>query len=385
MIPFVDLKEQFRRLEARIRERMDAVLAHGKYISGPEVAELEEKLAAYAGTKACVGVASGTDALLLPLMAMGVGPGDAVFTTPFTFIATAEVVSLLGATPVFVDIDPRTFNIDPDALERAVTALKAGDAKAHPLPAKAREGLVPKAVIAVDLFGLPADYPRLNAVAKAHGLTVIEDAAQGLGGELDGRKACSLALVGATSFFPAKPLGCYGDGGAVFTDDAELAKVFKSLRVHGAGTDKYDNVRIGVNARLDTLQAAILLAKLEAFPAEVELRQAAAARYDAALAGTGVTTPHIPGGYRSAWAQYTVLTERREALQAALKEAGAPTAVYYPRPLHLQTAFARLGHKPGDFPVSEKASAQVLSLPMGPYLTPEDQDIVCAVVRKAAS
>lgn len=385
MIPFVDLKEQFKRLEASIRQRMDAVLAHGKYISGPEVAELEEKLAAFAGVKACVGCASGTDALLLALMAKGVGPGDAVFTTPFTFIATAEVVSLLGAVPVFVDIDPATFNMDPAALERAVLALKAGDPKAHPLPVQAREGLTPRAVIPVDLFGLPADYPRINAVAKAHGLFVLEDAAQSLGGELDGVKACALAEVGATSFFPAKPLGCYGDGGAVFTDDAELAKVFKSLRVHGAGSDKYDNVRIGVNARLDTLQAAILLAKLEAFPAEIALRRQAAARYDAALAGTGVTTPHIPAGYESAWAQYTILTERREALQAALKEAGAPTAVYYPRPLHLQTAFARLGHKQGDFPVSENASARVLSLPMGPYLTPEDQDVVCAAVRKAAS
>lgn len=383
MIPFIDLKAQWKHLETDIRQRMDAVLAHGRFIMGPEVAELEEKLAAFAGTKHCLSCSSGTDALMLGLMAAGVGPGDAVFTTPFTFIATAEVVSLLGATPVFVDIDPATFNMDPTALGRAVDALIAGDAKAHPLP-KGTAGLKPKAVLPVDLFGLPADYDAINAVAAKHGLFVLEDAAQGFGGEYKGRRAGALAHVGATSFFPAKPLGCYGDGGAVFTDDENLAKVMKSLRVHGQGGNKYDNVRVGLNARLDTLQAAILLPKLEAFPAELVARQRVADTYAQELGGA-VVTPAVPEGLASAWAQYSILVpgHDRDGVIAKLREAGVPSMVYYPKPLHLQEAYAGLGYGAGDFPVSEQASRDILSLPMHPYMEEATVREIAAAVKAA--
>lgn len=382
MIPFVDLKEQYRRLEPKIRERIDAVLAHGKYIMGPEVAELEQKLASFVGVRHCVSCASGTDALLLGLMAQGVGPGDAILTTPFTFIATAEVISLLGAVPVFVDIDSRTFNLDPDSLEQAIKALNHPYSGNYPLPHQARQGrLTAKGIITVDLFGLPADYPRINAIAAANGLFVLEDAAQGLGGSLSGINACALAEIGATSFFPAKPLGGYGDGGAVFTDNADLAAVMRSLRVHGAGGEKYDNVRIGVNARLDTLQAAILLPKLEVFQDELLHRRRVAAHYTARLGKvSGIVTPYVPAGAESAFAQYSILTDNRTALQEALKNAGVPSAVYYPRPLHLQTAFARLGYKPGDLPVSEDASSRIMSLPMHPYLVESDIEHICRTV-----
>jgi UDP-2-acetamido-2-deoxy-ribo-hexuluronate aminotransferase len=381
-IPFVDLKAQYERLAPRINERIQAVLNHGKYIMGPEVAELEEALRDFTGAAHCISCASGTDALLLGLMAKGVGPGDAILTTPFTFIATAEVVSLLGATPVFVDIDPRTFNLDPQALKLAIEALRADDPGLYPLPRGAGgKKLTPKGVIAVDLFGLPADYPALREITGAAGLFLMEDAAQSLGASLGGGMACSLAEIAATSFFPAKPLGGYGDAGAVFASDDGLAAIMRSLRVHGAGSDKYDNVRVGVNARLDTLQAAILLAKLEVFPGEIEARRAAAARYDALLSGVrGVQTPHLPQGAQSAFAQYSILTEDRAALQAALKAQGVPTAVYYPRPLHLQTAYAGLGYAPGDMPVSEDASARILSLPMHPYLSGADIEHICGVV-----
>jgi dTDP-4-amino-4,6-dideoxygalactose transaminase len=383
MIPFIDLKAQWKHLERDIRARMDAVLAHGRFINGPEVAELEEKLAAFAGTKHCVSCSSGTDALLLGLMAAGVGPGDAVFTTPFTFIATAEVVSLLGATPVFVDIDPATFNMDPAALARAVDALLAGDAKAHPLP-KDATGLTAKAVLPVDLFGLPADYDAINAVAEKHGMFVLEDAAQGFGGEYKGRRAGSLCQIGATSFFPAKPLGCYGDGGAVFTDDENLAKVMKSLRVHGQGGNKYDNVRVGLNARLDTLQAAILLPKLDAFPAELVARQGGADIYAREL-GQAVVTPTVPKGLASAWAQYSILVpgHDRDGVIVKLRDAGVPSMIYYPKPLHLQEAYAGLGYSPGDFPASEQASRNILSLPMHPYMEEAQVKMVAAAVKAA--
>ena len=371
-IPFVDLARQQQRILTKVEKGIATVLRHGRYIMGPEIKELEKKLANYVGVEHAVCCASGTDALLLALMAYGVGPGDAVFTSPFTFIATAEVVSLLGAAPVFVDIDPRTFNMDPDCLERAIAACKAADPRIYPLPASAADspGLEPTGVMPVDLFGLPADYDRLNAIAAEQGLFVIEDAAQSLGAEYRGRRACSLGNIGCTSFFPAKPLGCYGDGGAVFTQDADLAERIISMRVHGKGRDKYDNARVGLNARMDTLQAALLLAKLEIFPEEIEARNRVAGRYTEMLSPCdSLQTPSVPQGRKSAWAQYSLLADRREAIRAALQEKGVPTAVYYPKPLHLQTAYAGLGYKEGDFPESESASRRILSLPMHPYVT----------------
>lgn len=364
---FIDLKTQQNRIKEQLDANIQKVLAHGNYIMGPEVKELETKLAAYVGAKHAIGCASGTDALLMALMALNVGPGDAVFTTPFTFIATAEVISLLGATPVFVDIDPKTYNIDPQKLEQAILSVKSGDSRLHP-----------RAVIPVDLFGLPADYDAIDAIAKKHNLFVIEDAAQSFGAEYKGKKACAFGHIACTSFFPAKPLGCYGDGGMCFTDDDALAKVLDSIRVHGKGSHKYDNARIGINGRLDTLQAAILLAKFEIFPEEVESRNQAAARYTEGIGKSAATViiPNIPEGYKSVWAQYSLLAEseaQRAALMDRLKAAGIPTAIYYPKPLHLQTAFAGLGYKPGAFPVSEDAANRIFSLPMHPYLTEQDQ------------
>jgi dTDP-4-amino-4,6-dideoxygalactose transaminase len=383
---FIDLAFQQKRIRTQIEDGIRAVLDHGQYIMGPEIKQLEKKLAEFVGVKHAVSCASGTDALLLALMAYGVGPGDAVFTSPFTFIATAEVVQLLGATPVFVDIDPLTFNIDPARLSTAIDALEKGKAGAHPLPRPRNGRLIPKAVIGVDLFGLPADYDVINRIAAKHGLVVIEDAAQSFGAQLDGKKACSLAAVGCTSFFPAKPLGCYGDGGMCFTDDAQLAAVMDSLRVHGKGSDKYDNVRVGFNGRMDTLQAAIVLSKFSIFPEEVELRQEVAGRYGQLLGRLkGVTLPLVPAGYKSVWAQYSVLAAseaHRQRLQAGLKEAGIPTAVYYPKPLHLQTAFASLGYREGDFSLSEDASRRIFSLPMHPYLKLEEQEKIAEVFKR---
>lgn len=357
---FIDLKEQQKRIGDKIKENVNKVLEHGKYIMGPEVYELEEKLAEYVGMKHCVSCASGTDALLMVLMAKGIGPGDSVFTTPFTFIATAEVISLLGATPVFVDIDERTFNMDPIKLEEALNTFSAS-------------GLTPKAVIPVDLFGLPADFDEINRICRKNNLFLIEDAAQGLGGEYKGKKACSLGDIGTTSFFPAKPLGCYGDGGAIFTDDDEMSEVLKSIRTHGKGITKYDNVRIGINGRLDTIQAAILLPKLAIFKEEIDLRQKIAQRYSEEL-NEKVIVPQVPLGCRSAWAQYTVMTDNRDSLLKLLKDADVPFAIYYPKPLHLQDAFKNGGYKSGDFPVSEKCSESVCSLPMHPYLSDSDFD-----------
>jgi len=389
---FIDLATQQRRIKPKLDENIQKVLTHGKYIMGPEVAELEKRLAGYVGTRQAIGCASGTDALLLALLAYEVGPGDAILTTPFTFIATAEVISLLGATPVFVDIDPHTFNLDPVACQLALQALGAGDPGVYPLPHGRPGGgqppaLRPRGVIAVDLFGLPADYHRLNALAAEAGLLVIEDAAQSFGAEYQGRKACALAQVACTSFFPAKPLGCYGDGGMCFTDDGGLAERIESLRVHGQGHHKYDNVRIGINGRLDTLQAAILLAKFEIFPEEVQLRQTVAQRYTELLSPcAGLRTPAVDPGYLSVWAQYSLLAEneaQRAVLQQQLKEAGIPTAIYYPKPLHLQTAFASLGYREGDFPVSEDYARRIFSLPMHPYLQAAEQEKLAAVLRQA--
>lgn len=377
---FIDLKTQSARVDASVRRRIDAVLGHGQYILGPEVRELEKALADGVGVKHCITCASGTDALVMPLMAWGIGPGDAVFTTPFTFVATAEAIALVGATPVFVDVDPETFNISPDALRTAVRRLKEGQNPSAGTP----RGVKARAVIPVDLFGLPADYEAIAAVAREEGLLVLEDAAQSMGGMAGGKKAGAFGHAAATSFFPAKPLGGYGDGGAIFTDDSALDEVLRSIRVHGQGADKYENVRVGLNGRLDSLQAAVLLAKLEIFEDEIAKRQVVAARY-AKLLGGGVKTPRVPEGRRSAWAQYSVLADNREALMASLKEKGIPTAIYYPKPLHLQKAFGSLGYRAGDFPVSEDLARRIFSLPMHPYLQEADQRTIAdAVIASAA-
>ncbi len=369
-IPFIDLKTQQKRLEPQLREAMDRVLAHGQYIMGPEIKALEEELARWAGTRHAVAAASGTDALLMPLLALGVGPGDAVFTSPFTFIATAEVIALLGATPVFVDIDPATYNISPALLAEAVDRV-------------AREGMLkPRIIIPVDLFGLPADYDPVMALAKEKGLFVLEDAAQSFGARYKDRRAGGLGHAGGASFFPAKPLGAYGDGGAITLDDDDLYQKLVSIRVHGQGRDKYENVRVGINGRLDTLQAAILLVKLSVFEEEIQARQKVAARYSAGL-GDRFQTPVIPDGYLSTWAQYSIQTDDRDRVLASLKEAGIPTAVYYPIPLHLQKAFAFLNIPKGAFPASEWAAQRIFSLPMHPYLDEETIDRIVAACRAA--
>ena len=388
---FIDLKTQQKRIKEQLDANIQKVLAHGNYIMGPEIKELEAKLAAYVGVKHAVACASGTDALLMALMALDVGPGDAVFTTPFTFIATAEVISLLGATPVFVDIDPKTFNIDPAKLALAIKALKSNDPSIYPLPNIEHRTLnielTPKGVIPVDLFGLPADYDAIDKIAKENKMFVIEDAAQSFGAKYQDKMACAFGNIACTSFFPAKPLGCYGDGGMCFTDDTSLAAALDSIRVHGKGSHKYDNARIGINGRLDTLQAAILLAKFAIFPEEVELRNQVAQRYASLLTphashsthDPSLLTPYVPAGYTSAWAQYSLLARdeaHRTALMEKLKTAGIPTAIYYPKPLHLQTAFAPLGYTPGAFPVSEDAASRIFSLPMHPYLQESDQNLI---------
>lgn len=375
-IPFIDLKTQYARVAGQVEQGLAAVLQSGAFINGPDVARLEERLAGYCGTRYAVGCASGTDALMMALMALGVGPGDAVFCPPFTFMATAEVVALLGATPVFVDIDPVTYNLDAAQFERAVRAVEADDEALYPLPRRAGK-LRPKAVIPVDLFGLLADYPALLAVAAAHGLYVIEDAAQGFGGtsQVNGvtRRAGSFGQIACTSFFPAKPLGCYGDGGMCFTDDAELLELLQSIRVHGQGSDKYENVRLGITGRLDTMQATVLLAKMDIFEDELRLRQEVAGRYAGLLGGIpGLTLPTVPEGFLSVYAQYSIQAEssqHRAELMERLAKAGVPTAIYYPKPLHLQKAFAGLGYAPGSMPVSEAVAARVFSIPMHPYLT----------------
>jgi dTDP-4-amino-4,6-dideoxygalactose transaminase len=391
---FVDLAAQQKRIRNQIESNIAAILDHGKYIMGPEVKLLEDRLADFVGAKHAIGCASGTDALLMALMSYGVGPGDAIFTSPFTFIATAEVISLLGATPVFVDIDPQTFNIDPVKLSRAIQAVKDNDACFYPLPqydsvrSPQSSVLQPKGIIAVDLFGLPADYARIEDVAKTEDLFVIEDAAQSFGAEINGSKAGVFGNIACTSFFPAKPLGCYGDGGMCFTDDDSLFEIMESLRVHGKGHHKYDNVRIGVNGRLDTLQAGILLAKFEIFAEEIALRQQVAGRYTEMLkTHSGLTQPAVPRGCKSAWAQYSILaenTEHRTALQNKLKEAHIPTAIYYPKSLHQQSAFSCLEYKDGNFPVSEDCSERIFSLPMHPYLTEDEQQKIADSIGPAA-
>ncbi len=410
---FIDLKTQQDRIRPQIDAAIKRVLDHGQYIMGPEVAELEQRLCDFTEAKHCITCASGTDALLMALMALGIGPGDEVITSPFTFVATGEVISLLGAIPVFVDIDPRTFNIDPVKIGAAITDKT-------------------RAIIPVSLFGLPADMDEIQSLVDSRSslegpsivdsrlsletndkrpatkdqrpITIIEDAAQSFGATYKGRKSCNLSRLACTSFFPAKPLGCYGDGGAIFTDDDDVADILRSIRIHGKGSDKYDNVRIGINGRLDTLQAAILLPKLEIFPDELAARQRAADNYTRLFSGSNaqpvssnderlvtsdqspaisnqssdqrLTTPFVPPGYSSAWAQYSILIEskeQRDNLQKHLSKVGVPTAVYYPKPLHLQTAYADLGYRAGDFPVAEEVAKRIISLPMGPYVKEEDQ------------
>lgn len=384
---FIDLNIQQQRIRRSIEKRIQTVLDHGQYIMGPEIAELEAKLAGYVGVRHAIGCASGTDALLLALMAYGVKSGDAVFTTPFSFIATAEAIALLGATPVFVDIDSTTFNLDPGRLEAAIKAFTGNKPSAGTaLPeTSGATGLTAKGIIAVDLFGLAADYQAIAQVAEKYGLFVIEDAAQSFGADYYGKKSGGLADIGCTSFFPAKPLGGYGDGGMCFTDDDELADKMLSLRLHGQGEHRYDHVLVGINGRLDTLQAAVLLAKLEIFAEEIELRQQVAETYHELLAAepSPVVPPRVPANYVSAWAQYSVLArdERsRTALRIRLEEAGVPTAIYYPKPLHLQPAFNYLRYARGDFPVSEDHAQRIFSLPMHPYLQKSEQEMLARVL-----
>ncbi|WP_419655282.1 DegT/DnrJ/EryC1/StrS aminotransferase [Desulfosarcina variabilis str. Montpellier] len=382
---FIDLETQQKRIKPALEKRIRTVLDHGKYIMGPEVAELEKTLAAYTNVNYGIGCASGTDALLMALMAYQVGPGDAVFTTPFTFIATAEVLQLLGATPVFVDIDPGTFNIDPVLLEKAIIDFDKNQRDKHPISDKPDSALTPKGIIAVDLFGQPADYSAINTIAKQHDLFVIEDAAQSFGAEYNGKKSCSLANIACTSFFPAKPLGGYGDGGMCFTDDDRLADVMRSIRNHGQGSDKYDNIRIGINGRLDTLQAAILLTKFDIFPDEIQLRNEVSNRYSSMLKDmNALATPIIKKNCRSVWAQYSLIaqtTEQRDIFQKALKDNNIPTAIYYPKPLHLQTAFHTLGYQKGDFPISEQCAEAIFSLPMHPYLSESTQWEISSILK----
>ncbi len=370
-IPFIDVAAQRRRLGRSVDDAIARVTAHCQFLGGPEVEAFERALADFCGARHAVTCASGTDALMLVLMARGIGPGDAVICPSFTFCATAEVVVLLGATPVFADVDEATFNLDPAGVERAVEAAR-------------RHGLRPKAVIPVDLFGLPADHDSIAAIAKAHGLYVLDDAAQGFGAVYKGRKLGTLAPATATSFFPAKPLGCYGDGGAILTDDADLVAVLRSLRVHGQGTDKYDNVRIGLTSRLDTIQAAVLIEKLRIFPDEIAARDRAAMRYGEALADV-VAVPVVPEGLTSVWAQYTIRLEpgARDGFVARLKAQGVPTAIYYPIPLHRQQAYGTFPVADNGLPVSDRLAAEVISLPMHAYLDDATQDRIAGAVRQA--
>lgn len=382
---FIDLEAQQRRIRETIEANILKVLEHGRYIMGPEVMELERKLSDYVGMKYCIGCGSGTDALLMALMALSVGPGDVVITTPFTFIATAEVISLTGAIPVFADIDHNTFNISPVEIEKAIKAASQWDRSIYPLPADVhRSDLTVKGIIAVDLFGLPADYEAIGKIAADNNLFVIADAAQSFGAEYKDRKACSWADVACTSFFPAKPLGAYGDAGAVFTNNDDLSEKIFSIRVHGQGIDKYNNVRIGLNARLDTLQAAILLSKFEIFPLEIEERQRVAQHYNERLLPIStIKRPEIPQGYKSVWAQYSLQSGKRKQILSNLANNGIPTAVYYPKPLHLQDAFKFLGYSPGDMPVSEAISQEIFSVPMHPYLQDSQINKICELIAAA--
>ncbi len=351
-VPFLDLRPQYKALEEQINKRIQTVLNHGQFILGPEVQECEEALRKYIGAKYCLTAASGTDALLMALMALGIGPGDEVITTPFSFFATAEVVSLLGATPVFGDIDPVTFNLDPKTIEPLITSKT-------------------KAIMPVSLYGQPADFDEINAIAEKHGIPVVEDAAQSFGAPYKGRKSCNLSLVSATSFFPAKPLGCYGDGGAVFTNDEALFKKMEQIRVHGQAS-RYYHVSLGINGRLDTIQCAVLIEKLKRYDWEIERRNAIAAQYSEAFRALGerCLVPQVQGDRGSVWAQYTVRVQERDAFAARMKERGVPTSIHYPSPLHHQPVYVHLRER-FKCPEAEKAAQTVISLPMFPDMTDE--------------
>lgn len=358
-IPFIDLKSQYARIKTTVDAGIMAVLEHGQYIMGPEIGQLEEALARYVGVKHCIGASSGTDTLLIAMMACGVGAGDEVITSPFTFIATGEMIALIGAKPVFVDVDARTYNIDPTQIEAAITPRT-------------------KAIMPVSLYGQCAEMDAINAIADKHGLVVIEDAAQSFGATYKGRQSCALSRIGSTSFFPSKPLGAYGDGGALFTNDDGLAKLMREIRVHGQDRH-YHHPRLGINGRLDAIQATVLLAKLEIFPSEVEARQRIAAAYDARL-GEKATIPYIAPDSTSVYAQYTLLVDNRDEVQANLKAKGIPTAIHYPVPLNLQPVFADLNQPAGSFPTAERLAQRVISLPMSPYLTDEQIDRISEAV-----
>lgn len=362
-IDFINLKKQQDCIRPNLELRTHTVLHHGQYIMGPEVQELEEKLAAYVGVKHCITASSGTDTLLIALMALGIGPGDEVITSPFTFIATGEMIALTGAKPVFVDIDPRTYNIDPSLIEAAITPRT-------------------KAIMPVSLYGQCADFDAINAIADKYNLPVIEDGAQSFGATYKGRRSCGLSTIGSTSFFPSKPLGCYGDGGALFTNDDELAASLRQIRAHGQDR-RYHHPRIGINGRMDTIQAAILLAKLELFDDEVAARARIGERYTELLRDS-VVTPYITPENTSVYAQYTVQVDKRDDVQKKLKEQGIPTAVHYPVPLHLQPAFAGLNQSEGSFPIAEACAKRVMSLPMHPYLVEAEQQMIVNAVSSSS-
>jgi dTDP-4-amino-4,6-dideoxygalactose transaminase len=373
-VPFIDLAAQRRRLGKSVDDAVSRVLAHCQFINGPEVTQLESELAAFSGAKHVVTCASGTDALLMVLMAKGVGRGDAVLCPSFTFCATGEAVALTGATPVFLDVDEATFNIDANSLKRGIATAK-------------KLGLKPRAVIPVDLFGQSADHDAIGAVADAEGIFVLDDAAQAFGASYKGRRLGTFGLVTATSFFPAKPLGCFGDGGAIFTDDAELAANLRSVRVHGQGSDKYDNVRLGLTGRLDTIQAAVLIEKLKIFEDEIDARNRIAERYAQGL-GNVVTVPRVASGCTSVWAQYTIRLPQgsdRDSFAAVLKAQGIPTAIYYPKSMHQQTAYRDFPVADGGLPASERLSCDVISLPMHAYLDEPTQARIIKAVRGAFS
>jgi dTDP-4-amino-4,6-dideoxygalactose transaminase len=372
-IAFIDLAAQRRRLGDSVDTAIARVLNHGQYILGPEVRTFEAELAAFCGAKHAVSCASGTDALVLALRAQGIGPGDAVICPSFTFCATAEVAALVGATPVFVDVDEKTFNIDAKGIAGAIEVAKG-------------LGLTPKAVIPVDLFGLAADHAAVAAAAQAEGLFILDDAAQGFGATFNNRRLGTFGNATATSFFPAKPLGCYGDGGAVMTDDANMADVMRSLRMHGHGSDRYDNIRIGLASRLDTMQAAVLIEKLKIFPEEIVARDRVARRYNEGLKDVAIT-PTVPAGATSVWAQYTIrlAAGRRDAFATALKAEGIPTAIYYPIPLHLQQAYKNYPVGKGGVAVSARLAGEVISLPMHAYLDEATQDRIIDAARRALS
>ncbi len=361
---FIDLKSQYRRHQTEIDRHIHQVLDHGQYVMGPEIAEVEKALADYTGTQPCLTVASGTDSLEIALRALGIGPGDEVVTVPFTWISTAEVVALVGARPVFVDIEPRSYNIDPTRIEAAITPRT-------------------KALLPVSLFGQMADYDAINAIAAKHGLPVIEDGAQSFGAQQNGRRSCGVTTLASTSFFPAKPLGCYGDGGALFTNDEALATRMKAIRNHGGVRRHYHDL-VGMNGRFDTVQAAVLLAKLPHFEQEVQDRGRIGARYSELLRDV-CTVPEIMPGNTHIYAQYVLRIANRDKVAETLKAAGVPTAVYYPKCLHEQPVFESLGYKWGDFPVAEKASREVLSVPMHPFLTDDEQDCIVEALKKAAN